>query len=98
MAINLGNGKIDATDPNNLNGKVLSERETRKKLLTHARRNGFEREYLILLNKYDTLLRNCSNEQEREDIGKLGALEIYKLFGKGGEFYVNNQLIFADKG
>lgn len=88
--------KIDASDPNNLNNKILSERETRSRLLTHARMLGCEKDMLIIFAKYDKLLRNCSNEQERIDIGKMGSVEIYKILGAGGELYIDGQLVCKD--
>lgn len=88
--------KIDASDPNNLNNKILSERETRSRLLTHARMLGCEKDMLIIFAKYDKLLRNCSNEQERIDIGKMGGVEIYKILGAGGELYIDGQLVCKD--
>lgn len=92
-----GSIKIDATDPNNLSDKVLSERETRKKLLNHARMVGCEKDMMLIFAKYDKLLRNCTNDKEREDIGKLGAVEVYYLLGGGGELYVDGQLVCKDK-
>lgn len=89
--------KIDASDPNNLSDQVLGEHETRRRLLTHARLVGCERDMLLLLAKYDKLLRNCTSASERADISKLGAVEVYRLLGGGGELYVNNQLVCKDK-
>lgn len=91
--ISVGNINIDGTDPNNLSNKVVSEKDTRKNFLKHARIMGCEQEMLNLFVKYDNLLRNCTNEKERIDIGKLGALEVYKLLGGGGELYVNGELV-----
>ena len=88
---------IDATDPNNLSKRVLEERETRKRLLTHARLIGCERDMLLLFAKYDKLMRNCTNDRERADIAKLGAYETYQLLGGGGELYVDGQLVAKDK-
>lgn len=88
--------KIDATDPANLKSTALTERETRKRLLTHARLLGFEKDMLLLFAKYDRLLRNCTNEQERSDISKLGAVEVYRLLGGGGELYIDGRLIVKD--
>lgn len=88
--------KIDAGDASNLSNKVMGERETRTKLLTHAREIGAEKEMLILFAKYDKLLRNCSNEKERKDIGKLGSVEIYYVLGGGGELYVDGELVCKD--
>lgn len=88
---------IDATDPNNLSNKVLEERETRKRLLNHARLIGCERDMLLLFAKYDKLMRNCTNDKERADIAKLGAVETYQLLGGGGELYVDGQLVCKEK-
>jgi len=98
MAILLGqDGKIDATNPDNLSDKVLGERETRKRLLSHARLVGCEKDMLLIFNKIDTMMRTCGNDQERADIGKLGAAEIYTLLGRGGKLYVNGRLVFDDE-
>ena len=88
--------KIDATDSNNLSNKVLSERETRFRLLNHARLVGCEGDMRILFDKYDKLLRNCTNQKERNDISKLGAYEMYRLLGGGGELYVDGNLVAKD--
>lgn len=88
--------KIDASDSSNLNNKVLNERETRSRLLTHARMLGCEKDMLIIFAKYDKLMRNCSNEKEKEDIGKMGAVDVYNLLGAGGELYIDGQLVCKD--
>lgn len=89
----VGEVKIDATDPNNLNNKILSERETRKRLLKHARIVGCERDMLLLFEKADNAMRNCSNAKERLDMGKLFATQIYFLLGGGGELIVNGEIV-----
>lgn len=89
--------EIDATDPRNLSDKVLTEQETRKRILTHAKLVGCEGDMLKLFAKYDKLLRNCTNQKEREDIGKMGAYETWRLLGGGGELYINGQLVAKDK-
>lgn len=96
MAKPLESWQIDATNPSNLSNKVLSEQETRKRLLTHARMVGCEGDMLKIFAKYDKLLRNCTNELERRDIGKLAAVEVYRLLGGGGELYVDGQLVCKD--
>jgi hypothetical protein len=88
--------KIDVTDSKNLSNKVLSEQDTRKKLLAHAFMIGCENEMKKLFEKYDKLLKNCTNNKERKDISKLGCYEIYALLGKGGELYVDGQLVAKD--
>ena len=96
-SLSIGDIKIDASDPGNLSNKVLSEKETRKRILKHARLIGFEQDMLKLWEKYDNLLRNCTNEKERADIAKLGAVETYRLLGGGGELYIDGQLVMKDK-
>ncbi len=88
--------KIDATDPNNLSQKVVGEAETRKRMLTHARMVGCERDMLLLFAKADKAMRNCTNEKEKKDMGKLFAVEVYRLLGGGGELYCDGQLVVKD--
>jgi hypothetical protein len=106
MAILLdGSGKpIDATNPDNLNEKILDERETRKRLLAHARLaeidrgvKGLEKEMMVLFAKIDKLMRTCNNDSERRDISALGAVEVYRILGGGGQLYVNNKLVCDDQ-
>lgn len=89
--------KIDATDPKNLSNKILSEEQTRRKLLNHAKLIGCEKEMLILFAQADKQMRNCSNQKERQDIGKLYAILTYKLLGGGGQLFVDNQLVCDDR-
>lgn len=95
--VSIGKIEIDGSDANNLSNKVMSEKETRRNLIKQSRMLGCEQQMLMLFTKYDNLLRNCTNEKERTDIGKLGALEIYKLLGGGGELYVNGELVSKEK-
>lgn len=96
-SLSIGDIKIDASDPGNLSNKVLSEKETRKRILKHAKLLGFEKDMLKLWAKYDDLLRNCTNDKERADIAKLGAVQTYLLLGGGGELYIDGQLVMKDK-
>lgn len=88
---------INADNPENLSNKVLEEKETRRRILSHARLVGCEKDMLLLFAKIDKLMRNCTNDKEREDIAKLGAVEVYKLLGGGGELYVDGQLVCKDR-
>lgn len=94
--ITIGDMRIDATDPNNLSKKVLPEQETRRRLLRDAKKIGCEKEMFLIFTKYDNLLRNCTNEKERKDIAKLGIFEMYTLLGRGGELYVDGQLVYKE--
>jgi len=88
--------KIDASKAENVSNKVLTEKETRSRLLKHARMVGCEKDMLLTFAKFDKLMRNCTNEQERKDIAKLGAYEMYRLLGGGGELYVDGSLVAKD--
>lgn len=88
--------KIDATKSENISDKIVPEHESRRRWLTYARAHGFEKDMLLLFAKYDKLMRNCTNEQERKDISKLGCVEFYRLLGGGGELYVDEQLVVKD--
>lgn len=74
---------IDSTNHTDISTKVTSEKETRSKFLTVARWAGRERDMLLIFAKFDKLLRNCEdNEDKKKDIGKVGAIEVYKLLGE----------------
>lgn len=91
-------GPIDVTDPNNLNPtKILPEYEYRKRLLAMAREFGIEYDMLRIFDKYDRMMRNCPNEDERKDMAKLGILSIHNLLSRGKQLYVNNELVADDK-
>jgi hypothetical protein len=105
MAFRLdANGQIDSTDPNNFSDQVLDERETRKRLLTHARIaevergvKGLEKEMLMIFAKADRAMKLCSNDEERKDIGKLYAIEIFRVLNGGGtegQLIVDGQIVY----
>jgi len=73
--------------------KVMTENQTRDKIMAHAIRLGCEYEVRTLFKKYDDLLRTCKNESERKHISVLGVTEIYKLIGFRGGLMVNDQVI-----
>lgn len=82
--------------------KIANERTYRANLLKQAREAGCEKELLQVFDKYDKLLRNCTNIQEKEQIGMLGVLEVSKLLdngnvGKGGCVIVNGQVVISDE-
>lgn len=79
------------------NIKIMSEKETRRKLMNRAKELNIEYDMKMLLDKFDNLLKKCTNQKERDDIAKLGAYEVYALLDKGGKLYVNNELIYVDK-
>ncbi len=74
--------------------KILSEYETRKNMLEIARMLGCEGDVIEIFNKYDVLLKNCSNVQERHAISLMGNQEIHRLLSSDpGELIVGNKII-----
>jgi hypothetical protein len=86
------NGKADW---NNFSDRVASEWETRKKLLSWARQLGYEKDMLLLFARFDKMLKNCTNEDERKDMAKLGWAETLKLMGSYGTFFMDGKLVYS---
>ena len=79
---------------------ITDEKTYRANLMKEARLIGCEKELVLLFAKFDGLLRNCTNQEERKNIGMLGILEISRLLdngnvGDGGSLIVNGQTIIA---
>lgn len=90
--------KLDETgniDVNNFSDRIATERETRNKLLSWSRQLGYERDMLILFAKFDKMLKNCTNEEERKDMAKLGWYETLKLMGSYGTFLIDGQVVYS---
>lgn len=74
--------------------KILSEAETRKNILEIARHLGCEGDVIEIFNKYDNLLRNCTNQEEKKAIGLMGNMEIHRLLSSDpGELLVGGKVI-----
>lgn len=94
MAIPLNaDGKIDETTK--IKDEILDERRFRSNILAIARERGCLREAILIFKKYDDLMRCCNNEYERKDIGKLGIIEMHKLFG-GGPLTIDGAVVFKE--
>lgn len=85
-------GQIDV---NSYSDRVASERDTRSKLLSWARQLGYEKDMLMLFAKFDNMLKNCTNEQERKDMAQLGWAETLKLMGSYGTFFVDGKVVYS---
>ena len=90
----------------NLNGEAVhidDERTYRNKLEMMARTIGCLREYQQIINKFDGLVRGCTNEQERKAIAAMGILEIHNLLngststGFGGKLIVDGQIVASQE-
>lgn len=76
----------------------LSEKETRRRLMRDAIKYGFQIELQMIFNKYDRLMMLCPNKKERDDIAKLGALEVVKLFDPHGSISIDGQIVIRQDG
>jgi len=59
----------------------LPESETRQKYFGLARQIGCEKDLFQIFQRYDNLLKSCSNALERHQIAVLANIEVHKLFG-----------------
>jgi len=73
--------------------KVLSEKETRNKIINYAKAVGCEPELSAIFNRVDLMLKNCNNAQERAEIAKYGAIEIYHILDSYGELEVSGKIV-----
>lgn len=83
----------DNTDVNN---QVLDEKETRRRLLMHARLQGCEKEMLILYANMYKAAKNCTNDKERKDIGKLYIVEMFRLLSSHGQLFIDGQMVIDE--
>jgi hypothetical protein len=87
---------------NGQRAEVSNEAESRNITLALARTLGCEMELRQIFSRYDTLLKNCRNLQERKAISAMGVQEISNLLdnqylGKGGSVTVGGQVIVESK-
>lgn len=77
--------------------RIIDEQKTRSKILQHARAVGCEKEIKIIFHKVDTMLKACKNEQERAEIAKYGAIEIFCMLDSYGALEVNGEVAIDRK-
>lgn len=74
--------------------KVLSEAKTRENIMDWARYYGCEQEVILIFNKYDNLLKSCTNKEEREAIAVMGVQELHHLINSDrSPFMVGDKII-----
>ena len=71
--------------------EVSDEATMRQGLLNEATKLGCVSDIRMLFDKYDKLLRNCTNPQEREHISRIGVEEVNKVFAWYQQLYENGQ-------
>jgi hypothetical protein len=78
------NSIIRSVGIENPKGKTFPEDESRKRLINIATQMGCVVELKMIFDRYDRLMRNCSNPVESKHISILGIAEINKLMGFKG--------------
>jgi len=79
--------------------KNSNEKESRESLLSLSNHWGCQGDVKKILDRYDRLLKNCSNEQEYHDISTMGLVELHKLLGCRGPLVVNGiEVLPAEEG
>ena len=73
--------------------KSKSETEMRRNILYHSKLLGCDGEAVKIFNRYDNLLKNCSNQKERMQIQIMGVAELHKLLQCKGALVINGELI-----
>lgn len=69
--------------------KISNEQGTRQYILSLAKLQGCEMEACKIMDKYDGLLRNCTNSIEKKHIALNGITELHKLLNIQGELNIN---------
>lgn len=73
--------------------EVASEKEFRQSLLALGRKFHCEEDIKRILNRYDNLLKKCTNENEAKAIKIMGITELHKFLNCKGALVVNGQEI-----
>lgn len=73
--------------------KIKSEAETRRNILALAKSLGCDIEVRKIFERYDKLLKNCTNEVERKQISVMGAAELHRFLDCRGALVVDGQEI-----
>lgn len=76
-----------------LNNNIKSEQEMRKQILNFAKALKCVPDVMAIFNKYDLLLKQATNVNEKYQIGVAGVTELHKLFSCKGALIVNNQIV-----
>jgi len=73
--------------------KAKSEKEMRKTVLHMAKLLGCVPEVQAIFLKYDTLLRSCTDVNEKYQIGLAGVTELHTLMGMRGALIVDGNIV-----
>lgn len=85
------------SDPLMPKEKVATEAEFRKKIIALAKNLGCDIEVKRIFQKYDNLLKHCTNPKERQDIARLGITELYNYLDCYGGLTINGREIIPSE-
>jgi hypothetical protein len=69
--------------------RKLSEVEMRQRAINQAKAQGCEMEVRMLFDKYDNLLKNCSNPIERKHIAITAIAELHRILNCQDSLIIN---------
>lgn len=73
--------------------KPLSEAETRAKLYSLARWLGCDVELRQIFDRYDRLMKNCTDPNEKKQMSVMANVEVHRLFNFRDALVVSGQMI-----
>ena len=80
-------------------GEPLSEAETRIKIFSDCRNKygpEAERQLRMVFDKWDGLLKQCTNEEERKHIKIMAITEIHTMMNYAGGLSIDGKVIIDD--
>jgi len=89
--------KEEAAKANGADIKIVPEHEQRSRLINLARAQGCSHELQMIFDKYDNLLKNCTNKKEKAHIAYLGVTECHRLLNCSDSVIVNGFEISSNK-
>jgi hypothetical protein len=89
--------KEEAAKANGADIKIVPEHEQRSRLIKLAQAQGCSHELQMIFDKYDSLLKNCTNKKEKAHIAYLGVTECARLLNTAEDLIVNGYIVHSNK-
>ncbi len=84
-------------DGEEYNEKIIPEAKFRKQLLEKAKIYGCDIEIKAIIEKYDRILKRCTNDKEKKDIAIMAVAEVHKTMNCFGALVVNGREVLPAK-
>jgi len=75
---------------------MVSEKETKKRIIDLARQQGCEDKVTKIIQKYEDLIKGVRTEQERQQLAALGIVELHRTVGCVGALVIDGQEIIPE--